>query len=213
MNFKNFQVFFLALTLLGVSACQSNEALEAYKSSDNGEYISLNGKITDVQANGFNMDVDGENILVEMDDFDSFKEGYQLKVKDQVMVFGMVDKDFLEKRSLEASTVYVKNLNTHFFASSADEEDFQSYTTYYISPNDNMNVLVRGRVLSIADDMITLSTGVDKIRVSTKSMFFNPIDTRNYMDIAKNDYIEVSGMITPSYLEKKDIEAFTIKEL
>ena len=207
---------FVILSLIIFGSCSSNNInknLDEYQEATNGEYLTLNGKITDVGPNSFSMSIDNEKILVEMDDFDYFKEGYQLKKGDKVMVFGMVDKDYLERRSLEASTVYVKNLKTHFFANSIDEEDYYTYTTYYISPQNSMNVLLRGRVLSISDDTITLSTGVDDIKVSTERMYFNPANNKNYIDLQENDYVEISGMITTKYNNNKLVQARTIKEL
>ena len=72
-------------------------------------------------------------MTVEMDDRDFFREGQGLLQGDAVVVTGMVNSDLWQAKRIEASSVYVKNLDTHFFASGANEEDVVS-TTVYIAP-------------------------------------------------------------------------------
>lgn len=43
-----------------------------------------------------------------MDDFDFYHEGNALLHDDQVVVYGNIDDDLFEKRSIESSSVYVE---------------------------------------------------------------------------------------------------------
>ncbi len=58
-----------------------------------------------------------------MDDWDWYAEGYKLLNGEKVRVHGLIDDDLFETTKIEASSVYVQNLGTYFYASSADEED------------------------------------------------------------------------------------------
>lgn len=60
-------------------------------------------------------------ITVEMDDWDWYAEGAALSEGDRVTVYGFIDDDFYELRSIEASSVYVDDFNTFFYASGLDE--------------------------------------------------------------------------------------------
>lgn len=58
-----------------------------------------------------------------MRQWDWCQEGYRLLDGGEVTVYGRVDDDMFESKSIEAGSVYVKDLNTYFHANSTDEED------------------------------------------------------------------------------------------
>ncbi len=125
---KNTRILtFASFTLFALPAV----AVNPYAMEDNS-WISINGEVTSVTADAFELDYGDGQITVEMDDGDRDADGYKLMMGDEVRVSGMIDDDFYDLTTIEASSVYVKNIDTYFYASAMDEEDI-GYTI--ISPS------------------------------------------------------------------------------
>lgn len=121
------------LALPGLASCdqkkdETNEVAEvseaAAELAPHGSYVTLGGTVAEASANQFVLDYGEGTIVVEMDDWDWYPEGHDLLENDQVVIYGYVDDDFYERRTIEASSVYVTDAGTQFYASGVDEEDF-----------------------------------------------------------------------------------------
>ena len=77
-------------------------------------WLSINGKVKSVSADSFMLDYGKGLITVEMDDGDRDADAYKLVEGDEVTVYGMTDDDLYQTTKIEASSVYVKNLETYF---------------------------------------------------------------------------------------------------
>ncbi|MFP4521706.1 MAG: hypothetical protein ACLFQK_06125 [Fibrobacterota bacterium] len=64
--------------------------------------------------NSFELDYGEVIVTVEMDDWDWYKEGKGIIEGDEVTVYGAVDNDTYEMTTIEASSVYVEDLNAYF---------------------------------------------------------------------------------------------------
>ena len=122
-----------ALVLAGTPAMAAEQAMPApgtpkarFVASADNTRITLAGTVVSASPDAFILDIGRDDLTVEMDDWDWFKEGRVLKKGDIVVVTGRIDQDLWESKKIEASSVYVKNLGTTFYASGADEEDFPS---------------------------------------------------------------------------------------
>jgi len=80
-----------------------------------GSWITVTGEVDAVAADSFTLDYGEGAVTVEMDDGDRDADGYKLIRGDEVTVTGRIDRDFFETTSIEASSVYVKNIGTTFF--------------------------------------------------------------------------------------------------
>ncbi|MCH2535631.1 MAG: hypothetical protein MK008_14405 [Bdellovibrionales bacterium] len=209
MNTKYFITFFVSMLF----AFNAHSALE---SKLNGEFVRISGKVTKVSPNTFILKSNSDKVIVEMDDYDWDADGYKLVTGDSVVVTGMVDNDFLENKKIEAGSVYVKNIDSYFFANNADEE-----TTPYISIDysvipelpENSVAELQGVVTNIQDSEFTLNTGLRTIKVDTEGLIFNPLDNVGYTQVDINDRVRVSGVIDSGYFDTKELEASYINEL
>lgn len=166
--------------------------------------ITINGTVDKIYNDAFTLDYGDGFITVEMDDGDRDADAYVLRHGDEVTVTGRVDADFYESTSIEAGSVYVKNLDTFFYASSLDEEgDFMPL--YY--PDDmSMETLV-GVVTSVADDEFTLATGNQKVTVEVDDLAYDPLDNSGYPQIDKFDVVSIRGHVDPAFFEEHTFEA------
>lgn len=207
LNIKSNSVF----SLLFLFSLPSFAAIQNKK---NGEHVTLSGKVTKATAHTFTVDTGKKEVLVEMDDFGWAADGYKIAKGDEVMVTGKVDKDFLEKKKVEAGNVYVKNLKTYFFANSTDEEDYPNTTSYmYLSTLPHGAFIdMTGKVTNKSGREFTVDTGVRKVVVDTDQMLYNPLDKTGYTKVDVGDRVRVSGRVDDDLFEAKEIKASSIYE-
>lgn len=205
---------FLLMILL-TALCATAEA--KFEDKINGEAITISGKVTNVKANTFNLKTADRNILVEMDDYSSWvADGFKLRDGDDVVVYGRVDKDLFEKKKIEAGTVYVKNINTTFYANSADEED-RAYSptnpNYFSTMKEGAFVDLKGRITQVSGREFILDTGLRKITVDTQDLLYNPLDKKGYTRLEPGDLVRVTGSVENEYFDTKEVSAATVIEL
>jgi uncharacterized protein YdeI (BOF family) len=203
-------------TSIIATALISFSAFAGFSDKTNGEWVTLSGKVSGVTARTFDLNVDGKKIPVEMDDYGWGADGYKLINGDQVVVSGRVDKDFLEKKKVEAGSVYVKSLNSYFFANSADEKDLLYIPTtysYYSTLPEGASVDVQGKVTSVNGREFTVDTGFRKVTVDTKSLLYNPLDKVGFTKIKKGDRVRVSGKVQDDLFDTKEVSANFVMNL
>ena len=125
-------------------------------------------------------------------------------------VNGMVDDDLFETTSIEASSVYVDNLNTYFYASAADEED--TFVTVTAPPTVSA-VTVQGTVTDVDDEEFTIATGLREILVETDEMWYDPLDDEGFQQIDIGDRVSVTGTIDDDFFEGRELVASSITTL
>lgn len=175
-----------------------------------GSWISINGTVTTVGPDAFSLDYGEGFVTVEMDDWDMDADGYKLIPNDKVTVYGRVDDDLFETTSIEASSVYVKNLNTYFYASAADEEILPAAATVAVIDYD---VQLTGKVTKVDGREFTIDTGDRSMRVDTIMMSYNPMDDEGYQKIEVGDKVSVTGDIDVNTWDKRELTAETIVTL
>lgn len=216
LSFKNLSHKAIFVSCLAFSL----SAYSGVSDKVDGEFVTLSGEVIAVSPNSFQLDV-GENIiLVEMDDYDWDSDGYKLVKEDKVVVTGRVDHDFLQRQKVEAGSVYVKGLDTFFYANSTDEEgDFHFYpnvpTVYVDVPDipEGANVEMQGVVTKVDGREFTLNTGLRKVVVDTDDLIYNPMDNAGYTQIDKYDRVRVSGSMEETFFDDKELSAKSISEL
>lgn len=189
----------------------------ALRDKVDGEYVTVSGKVTETNPHSFVMKTKNNKVLVEVDDYTSWTaDGFKVIVGDQVVVNGKVDKDFLEKKSIEAGSVYVKNIDTYFFSNSADEE-----TSTYITPAysyigtlpEGAVVDLQGTVTNVDNREFTVDTGFRKVRVDTDEMAYNPLDNIGFSKIKVGDRVRISGDVEDNLFESKKVDAKYVNKL
>lgn len=171
-------------------------------------WISVSGTVVDPRPDSFSLDYGKGVIKVEMDDWDWYREGSALIDGDEVTVYGLVDADLFEAKKIEANSVYVKGLNTYFYANDADEED-AAYTVVS-TPVVVSWMDITGRVTEIDGREFTFDIGKRNIKIDTSTMPYNPMDDKGYQKIKKGDYLKVSGKMNYDLFEKNELMADSI---
>lgn len=173
-------------------------------STTDGGWITLNGRVVSTTPTSFDLDYGSGRIGVEMDDWDWFQEGRALKPGDQVMVSGQIDKDLFERKKIEAGSVYVQNLGTHFFANPGDEEDF-SRTTILV-PEQQPFAGASGYVTSKEGTEFEIG-GPAGIRVDVAKMAENPLDAVGPVQVKVGDRVQAWGDMNTDPNERPEVMA------
>jgi len=176
-------------------------------------WINISGKVGAVSPDTFVLDYGTGKVTVEMDDGDRDADAYKLLPGDEVTVSGRIDDDFFEKTTIEAYSVYVKNLNTTFFASALDEEGPDRYEITTMSPLVDYHYNLVGTVTDVRDEEFTVDTGARSLTVEVDEMPYNPLDDKGYQKIDVGDRVSVTGRLEYDLFEGREVEADTIMEL
>lgn len=168
-----------------------------------GEWISLTGQVKSTEADDFTLDYGQDAIKVEMDGQGGFKVNL-IKPGDRVTVTGKMDDGFYERRTIEASSVYVDELDTYFYADPADEESgYYSFTTE-LYPRDEDWVSLTGTVLERNGDELRLDTGAWIYAVDLDDAGYNAA-------VGPGDRVSVRGEMDDADLfEGRQIEATSV---
>lgn len=197
----------IVVSLAAISACNKSSEVGARSPVSelppNNSYVLMTGVVTEAGPDAFRLDYGGSNIVVEMDDFDPQEEGRTIEVGDEVTVHGYIDNEFYEQRSIEAGRVDVLKLNTSFFASSLDEEDFPDA----VSSGRDSTIDLTGYVLDVQGRKLTLRTENQTVTVDTKSMERNPLDDIGHQKIVPGDEVHVIGWLTHDFFNRFEIAA------
>lgn len=182
------------------------DAQDPYLQPDD-TWISLSGTVQAVTPHTFTLDYGDGLIVVEMDDWDMDADAFKVMKGDKVSVFGAIDDDFFETTTIEASSVFVENLGTYFFASSADEEDtFLTLTT----PVVEAATVFQGTVTSVSLGEFTIDTGITDLTVEVDEMEYNPLDDEGFQKIEVGDYVSVAGEFNNDIFEGREFDATSI---
>ncbi|HSN57537.1 MAG TPA: DUF5666 domain-containing protein [Candidatus Sulfomarinibacteraceae bacterium] len=200
-----------ALALVFGLAAGPSFAVDPYARADD-TWISISGTVDDVRPDTFTLDYGDGMVTVEMDDGDRDADAYKLMKGDKVTVNGVVDDDFFEKTTIEASSVYVENLGTYFYASAVDEED--TFVTTW-SPVEVSRTVVQGTVTDVdaLAGELTIHTGTRAIQVEVDEMTYDPLDDEGYQKIEVGDRISVSGSMDSDLFEGRELVADSILTL
>jgi len=192
--------------LLSTTASAENPYLKP-----NESWISISGTVQNVTADRFTLDYGKGLITVEMDDGDRDGDAYKLISGDKVTVSGMIDADLFERKTIEASSVYVEKLGTTFYASALDEEDI--YSAIPAPAVAVSETIVRGTVSDVDDEEFTLSTGNRELTVEVDAMAYNPLDDIGFQKVRKGDKVSVSGRMDYDFLAGRELVADSVVTL
>jgi uncharacterized protein YdeI (BOF family) len=205
------RIKFTFALLLAVLLAAPASAQDPYSAEDN-TWISISGTVDTVEPDNFILDYGEARIMVEMDDWDADADGYKVVPGDKVTVSGIIDDDFFERTTIEASSVYVEGLNTYFYASAADEED--AFVTLTVPPVAS-SAVIQGRVTAVnhAESEFTVDAGLNGVTVKTDVMPYDPLDTMGPHNINVGDVVSVMGELDYDFLEGREMVATSITTL
>ena len=172
--------------------------------------VTLAGTVVSARPGQFVLNYGSGTITVEMDDWDWYREGGMLVPGDRVTVSGRLDRNLLARDSIEASAVFVDELNTVYFASGADEEQLGLLT---VPPLPAGKVDATGRVTAIEGREFIIGSPTGAVVVDTSRMADNPLDAQGSPQIEVGDRVYVWGDLDLSLPEGAELRADAVISL
>lgn len=158
---------------------------------------TVEGKVIKAFDDFFILQVSGQQIYVEMDDRDLFKEGYNIFEDDHVVVRGSLDIDSLKKRKIEASSVYVKDTKMFYQASMRNDEVEPVHLKSSRKPINKpfKKDVISGKILSMDENSFLMETSEGRVLVSVNDVGISEIrNLQNQYGIG--DQVKVFGTLT-----------------
>lgn len=204
-------VIIASLTLVLWLPLQADTQEDSVKNKPDGSWVAVSGKIVAHTPSAFTLDYGEGMITVETDNWNNRPKGWGVTEGDRVTVYGKVDDDFYHKRTIEAGSIYVEDLNTMVDAGTPldDEGAPPPGYTYFNVPVDH-DFQVAGTVSSVSDRKFTIDTGKRKITVDTRQLGYNPMDEVGFQIIDKGDFVAVSGDLDTAVFNGPEMVAETI---
>ncbi len=202
----------LAVVLVAGGLAFSAHAQDPREQPDES-WISLAGTVTSTTPDSFRLDYGDGMITVEMDDWDSFGDAWPLMDGDQVTVYGKVDQNLFANTTIEAGSVYVEGLNTFFYASPADEEEYGAWVVSVdVVPGDLTYI---GTVESVnpMTNTFTIDTGATELSVDTSALPYDPLDDEGFQQIDVGDRVSVDAVIDADFIGDQDLLAESVVTL
>lgn len=202
-------VLLSCLASLSLVATPALSQTDPYEKADD-TWIQLSGTVTTTMPDTFTLDYGDGLVTVEMDDWDWDADAYNLLPGDRVTVHGMVDDDLFETTTIEASSVYVESLGTHFYASPVDEEGREPMITSV--PVMISDTTLRGTVTDVDawQDEFTITAGAIDVTVDVEDMLYDPLDNEGYQQVQEGDRVSVSGEMEAEFFEGQELMADSI---
>ncbi|MGF1452541.1 MAG: hypothetical protein ACFB21_10780 [Opitutales bacterium] len=202
MTFRNFLYLAFGVCLALPLAAQNREQ------QPEGAAVSFHGTVVDSDPDSFLLDYGRGTITVQMEGWDWYRENYSVLPQDRVTVFGTINDDFFEATKLEASSVYVEDLNTYFYPRSGNQEtsDAIAGSVY------DFDLELTGDVVAVdaRQHRFTLDTGDRELRVDTLGLPFNPLDDKGFVQLEKGDRVTVFSELSDQMFSGNVLQALAL---
>ncbi|MDZ7833856.1 MAG: hypothetical protein U5L07_19110 [Desulfobacterales bacterium] len=176
-------------------------------------WISIDGTAIETTPQSFTLDYGDNIITVEMDGWQWYEKDREKLEGDRVTVYGEVDDNMYSTDTIEASSVYVENMGTYFYASDTDEEGDKEYggSDYWVTtPVEPGATTVRGTVSDVEGREFIIDEGEQELRIDTRKMPYNPLDNKGYQNVEEGDYVSVTGEMSSDFWEKQELIADSV---
>lgn len=173
-------------------------------------WINISGTVGAVFANRFALDYGSGKITVEMNGADRDADGYKLLRGDKVVVNAMIDDDFYKTTTIEANSLYVDKLNTYFYSSAVDGEDYGYFNQNYCNPIITGETSIEGYVSDVNKNQFTINSGARSVIVNVETLPYNPLDNSGYLQVSRGDVVRAYGIIQDTLFQNRILTADTI---
>ncbi|MBT0588104.1 NirD/YgiW/YdeI family stress tolerance protein [Alteromonas oceanisediminis] len=180
---------------------------------DDDAWVTITGKVTKAEADGFMLDYGHGDIRIDLEDGNYTEATAEMIDGDSVTVTGQLDDDVFATRSIEASSVYVPRLMTTYISSSLDDESSDLYKFASRVPTNTSQLTVTGTVIAAEDEHIQLDVGENHLVVDLSELPIDVTSESSSFEVTEGDYVEVQVRFDPEIFGTYDIDATAITKI
>lgn len=202
------------LTVVVLAICLSVSALA--QSDDNesdGTWMGLTGTVTSTESDSFELDYGKGRVTVEMGHWNTLGEVFPVVGGDKVSVYGEADNGLHQSRRIEADSIYVDDLNSYFYASSADKDEFGEWMVDVDAAEGH--VTYTGTVTSIEPlaNTLTIDAGAMELTVDTSALADDPLHENALEQIDLGDRVRFEAVVDRDFIGDQDFLAKSVTRL
>ncbi len=209
-----------------------NDALTGFK---DGANITISGTVRVLEEDEFMLDIDGQEVEVELDEWDwmagETNLGSYLNEGDKVVVSGTVDDDWFEAREIEANNIYLAQDLAYYYVVDTNPAYYSPFVNDR-TMRDGTYVSARGTVENVSEGGFTLSSQGNEITVDTGDLSYAPggkdqsagqnqaqdqmkqnAAQNKPLDIKQGDRVFVFGEMDSGFFEQRELEADAVVKI
>ncbi|MEQ9478511.1 MAG: hypothetical protein RIK00_04235 [Algiphilus sp.] len=194
-------------------ASGSAVALQSPETAQPTTWVGLTGTVTTVEEDRFKVDYGDGTLTVDVADWTAFNDQFALGKGDKLTVYGRVDPALYQSATLEASTLFVEDLNSYFYANAKARKAFGGWATR--TDYEPGAVVYIGDVASVnrVQGFVTIDTGKMELTVDTTNMLYNPLDEEGFQQIQAGDRVSVEGAVDDDFFRGSEMIADAVTTL
>ncbi|HEX5419983.1 MAG TPA: OB-fold nucleic acid binding domain-containing protein [Gammaproteobacteria bacterium] len=178
----------------------------------NGTWITLTGKVTSVRRKTFGLQYGGGMIQVQMKAAQRSADDEKLMRGDDVIVTGLVNDNFIRKKTINPSSVYVRRLHAYFYGNPLAQPGGLQVD---MPPQNSEQIILRGTVTAVAKGQFTLNTGLNAIKVAVDMLGYRlqagRLEGQGQQPISVGDVVAAAGMLDHRFFGGRTLEADSVK--
>lgn len=221
MTFRTFKIALMASVFVGATApaalAQQTDAdakvkaehAMPYNMADN-TWITMSGTVSSPTESTFLLNYGANQIIVELDSWESQGAAMELAEGHEVTVTGRIDNDLLETATIEASAVVDDQTGEHYFANAADEEDLTEWFAARAAAEGATTLRGAVKMVNAEQDGFLLDNGVIEVKVDVSELDDNPLDMIGTPQIKEGDIVTVSGDVEKDLFKERELQARTL---
>lgn len=182
---------------------------EVAEAAPDGSYVAISGRVVQTQPEELTLDYGPGVITVEMNDWKWSAADRALLLDDTVVVHGFVDDDFYEQRTIEATSLYSRDLGTEFLIDGPPTWPAVSL----VEAEERPMVSLTGVVEDVDQEEFELRSGESVIAVDTREMPIDPLDDEGFQKVRQGDRVRVTGNLEDKLFEGLELTASTVVSL
>jgi uncharacterized protein YdeI (BOF family) len=205
-----------AATVASRTDAASPKAPETDGVRSDDTWISVSGEVRSVTKDTFVLSYQTGVVTVRMDDGDRDAGTYDLQPGDEVTVNGKIDDAFFDEERIEASSTYVRKLDTVFYAHGVSSEDrlaLHPYSMFLVSHTPASSTLVQGIVTEVSEHAFSVKAGAQHLRVNVGNLSENPLDDEGFLRIRPGDTVRAYGKMDEKLFRGRELIAEKLVKL
>ena len=212
--------------LIAPAAAHAETAAPAAQSPyelSNHSWVTLTGEVVATREGQIALDYGGGSIGVELDDRDRFDEANLVSPGERLTVFGRIDADFGEVRTIEADSIFVHSTQTYYSDMSAADDEADPFTMAYVTQSYAYPVpATEGAVFSVGgivrsidadENEFVIDTGWNDLQVDADYLTYNPLMAEGDARLSVGDDVRVTGRFDEGVVEDDEILATSVVTL
>ena len=173
--------------------------------AEDGTWVGISGTVESTSKGSFVLDYGEGSILVNVDPV--AKEPHEFQANEAVTVYGVLDKGFFMKTTIQARTVFLNSQKIYTCSTDGANERVMSFV-----PSVYTGSLVHGRVHKVSGAKLTIDEGENMLTVDTSALK-DQLNAEGESTVQEGDVVTVMGVMDKGFFTGRTLKASSMDVL